>query len=98
MSELRCMMNKSLTNDYHKVQSVFTPARMTSRLENPDYGHADNVNFRNAVDLLIATVKEQFPLRLNLSSITSMTQGLQETCSSFLARLTTAFDNHSGLS
>lgn len=97
MSELRRLMNKCLTNEFHKIQKVFTPARMACRLENLDFDSADNADFKNAVTVLIDTVKEKFPLRLNLSAITSMTQGPQESCSSFLARLTTAFDVHSGL-
>ncbi|XP_056281930.1 uncharacterized protein LOC130201189 [Pseudoliparis swirei] len=97
MSELRRLMGKVLTNDYHKMQHVFNNARMTFRLSEPLYEDAKNVNFRDAVDVLINTVKEQFPLTLNLSYITSLSQGPQETCSSFLARLTGAFDTHSGL-
>ncbi|KAM8900311.1 uncharacterized protein AB9W97_010289 [Spinachia spinachia] len=98
MSEVRRLTNRLLRNDYHKVQSVFTTARMTVRLKDPEYENVDNAAFRDAVDALVMTVKEQFPLRLNLSTITSIIQGPQETCSSFLSHLTTAFDTHSGLS
>ncbi|XP_077953554.1 uncharacterized protein LOC144390929 [Gasterosteus aculeatus] len=97
MSELRRLMCRLLKHDYHRVQGVFTTTRMAAHLKDPDYENDTNAAFRNAVDALVVMVKEQFPLRLNLSTITSMIQGPQETCSSFLARLTTAFDTHSGL-
>ncbi|XP_077953772.1 uncharacterized protein LOC144391093 [Gasterosteus aculeatus] len=97
MSELQRLMCRLLTHDYHKVQSVFNTTRMAARLEDPDCEHGTDMDIRSAVDALIVLVKEQFPLRLNLPTVTSMTQGPQETCSSFLGRLTTAFDIHSGL-
>ncbi|XP_077953673.1 uncharacterized protein LOC144391016 [Gasterosteus aculeatus] len=97
MSELRRLMCRLLTHDYHKVQSVFNTTRMAARLKDPDCEHGTDMDIRSAVDALIVLVKEQFPLRLNLPIVTSMTQGPQETCSSFLGRLTTAFDTHSGL-
>ncbi|XP_053274171.1 uncharacterized protein LOC128436469 [Pleuronectes platessa] len=94
MFEIRRLMNKTLTNDYHSIQNVFNAGRMTARLENPDFGHRDNADFRNAIEALVVIVREKFPLRMNLSNITSMTQKPSESCSSFLARLTSAFDTH----
>ena len=97
MTEIRRLMNKTLTNDFHKIQSLFTSTRMSVRLEHPDFGHRDNAEFRNAVEAFVDLVRDKFPLKLNLSAITNMTQKPSESCSSFLARLTTAFDTRSGL-
>lgn len=97
MFELRRLMSKCLDNDYHKIQGVFTPERMSYRLVNPDFEDKENSDFIYAVRALITAVQEKFPLRLNLSAITTITQRPQETCSAYLARLTTAFDIHSGL-
>lgn len=97
MFELRRLMSRSLGNDYHKIQSVFTPERMACHLADPNFEGGANGEFVSAVQALIDAVSEKFPLRLNLSAITTITQGPQETCSTFLARLTSAFDVHSGL-
>ena len=97
MFEIRRLMRKTLKNEYHHIQSVFTPARMTARLEYPDFGHRDNTDFRSAIEALVDIVRDKFPLKMNVSTITSMTQKPPESCSSFLARLTAAFDMHGGL-
>ena len=73
MTEIRRLMSKTLTNDFHRIQRVFTPTRMSVRLEHPDFGHRDNADFRNAVEALVDSVREKFPLKLNLSAITNMT-------------------------
>lgn len=75
MSELRRLMHKSLGSDYHKIQGVFTPARMDSRLTHADFDNEANNGFIRAVEALVEAVRENFPLRLNLSAITSMTHG-----------------------
>ncbi|XP_056290657.1 uncharacterized protein LOC130206629 [Pseudoliparis swirei] len=92
MLQLRRLMGKVLKHDYHKIRNVFNIARMTFHLSEPLYEDPKNLDFRDAVDVLIATVKETFHLKLNLSDITSLSQGPQETCSFCLSRLTTAFN------
>ena len=53
MTEVQHLMSKTLTNDFHRIQSVFTSTRMTVRLEHTDFGHRDNADFGNAVEALV---------------------------------------------
>ena len=56
MSELRRLMNTSLGNEYHKVQSVFTPSRMARRLVHIDFESKNNSDFVSTMQALIDTV------------------------------------------
>lgn len=67
------------------------------RLVEVVYSHADDVDYRDAVTGLIVACKAAFLMRMDLPIITSVVQEPTETCQAYLARLTVAFDLHSGM-
>lgn len=97
MFELRRLMTESLGNDYHKIQGVFTAARMNRRLVHPDFDNDANNDFIRTVQTLIDEVQEKISSQIESNCNHQHGTRSARNVQSLLARLTSAFDIHSGL-
>ncbi|KAK2909933.1 hypothetical protein Q8A73_007648 [Channa argus] len=67
------------------------------RCKNPDWNHADNVAYKEAVNNQAEKFKLKIPVKIDMIKITACKLGEDETVDDYLHRLTKAFDTHSGI-
>ncbi|XP_067361900.1 uncharacterized protein [Channa argus] len=94
--DLERLLKRQLGCDFHKVRHLFTNSNLRLRLKQQDWEHEDNALYRNAVTLLVQGVQAKFPLKQDMSVISAIQQEPNESVGAFLARLTEAYDIHSG--
>ncbi|XP_036006798.1 uncharacterized protein LOC118566991 [Fundulus heteroclitus] len=69
---------------------------MGLRVLNPDWDHADNQGFVNAVNGLAEEIKKTFPTKINMTSIYTCKRKADESTDDFIERVIECVTRHSG--
>eukprot|EP00064_Thunnus_orientalis_P007515 superscaffoldBa00000840_g7537 len=94
-SELRRLLMVKMCNNWAKISAGYPENDV--RLADPDWAHNDNAVYRVHITDLCKRIEAAFPVRLDMSKISSCKQEDDESIHNYLTGLTEVHNTHSGL-